>query len=146
MFRLLIFMALSCPALAQETGSALPYSSVYDEGRSEQLIARGLLQMEERDFRAAEKTFIDAVQVAKVNYGLRAPKQRAALSKSASPSLTKASSGACVVGLLLHRPAAQLRAEERFRPYRGHPLSSPQSSRGANARDSTGRCPLRAQT
>jgi len=79
MLRLLIFMALSCPALAQETGSALPYSSVYEQRRSEQLIARGLLHMEAKDFRAAEKTFLDAVQIAKVNYGLRAPQQRAAL-------------------------------------------------------------------
>ena len=79
MLHLLIFMALSYPALAQETVSALPYSSVYEQRRSEQLIARGLLHMEAKDFRTAEKTFLDAVQVAKVNYGLRAPQQRAAL-------------------------------------------------------------------
>ena len=82
MLRLLILIVLSCSAssaLAQETGSALPYSSVYEHERSEQLIARGLLQMEAKDFRTAEKTFLEAVQVAKVNYGLRAPQQRAAL-------------------------------------------------------------------
>ena len=79
MLRLLIMIVLSCPALAQETGSALPYSSVYAHERSEQLIARGLLQMEAKDYRIAEKIFLEAVQVAKVNYGLRAPQQRAAL-------------------------------------------------------------------
>ena len=79
MLRLLILIVLSCPALAQETGSALPYSSVYAHERSEQLIARGLLQMEAKDYRIAEKIFLEAVQVAKVNYGLRAPQQRAAL-------------------------------------------------------------------
>ena len=79
MLRLLILIVLSCPALAQETGSALPYSSVYAHERSEQLIARGLLQMEAKDYRTAGKTFLEAVQIAKVNYGLRAPQQRAAL-------------------------------------------------------------------
>ena len=76
MLRLLILIVLSCPAssaLAQETGSALPYNSVYAQERSEQLIARGLLQMEAKDYRTAEKTFLEAVQIAKVNYGLRAP-------------------------------------------------------------------------
>ena len=78
----LIMIVLSCPAssaLAQETGSALPYSSVYEHERSEQLVARGLLQMEAKDYQTAEKTFNEAVQIAKVNYGLRAPQQRAAL-------------------------------------------------------------------
>ena len=82
MLRLFLLIVLSCPAsyaLAQETGSALPYISVYEHDRSEQLVARGLLQMEARDYRTAEKTFLEAVQVAKVNYGLRAPQQRAAL-------------------------------------------------------------------
>ena len=82
MLRLLILIVLSCPAssaLAQETGSALPYRSVYEHERSEQLIARGLLQMEAKDYRTAEKTFLEAVQIAKVNYGLRAPQQRGAL-------------------------------------------------------------------
>ncbi|MEE3011797.1 MAG: hypothetical protein VX350_05655, partial [Pseudomonadota bacterium] len=66
MLRLLILIVLSCSAssaLAQETGSALPYSSVYEHERSEQLIARGLLQMEAKDYRTAEKTFLEAVQV-----------------------------------------------------------------------------------
>ena len=78
----LIMIVLSCPAssaLAQETGSALPYSSVYEHERSEQLVARGLLQMQAKDYQTAEKTFHEAVQIAKVNYGLRAPQQRAAL-------------------------------------------------------------------
>ena len=82
MLRLLILIVLSCPtssALAQEAGNALPYRSVYEHARSEPLIARGLLQMEAKDYQAAEKTFLEAVQVAKVNYGLRAPQQRAAL-------------------------------------------------------------------
>ncbi len=82
MLRLLIFSLLSWPAsysLAQEAGSPFPYRSAYEEMRSEQLIAQGLLQMEARDYSNAEKTFLDAVQIAKVNYGLRAPQQRAAL-------------------------------------------------------------------
>ena len=76
MLRLFMLIALSCPAsyaLAQETGSALPYISVYEHDRSEQLVARGLLQMEARDYRTAEKTFLEAVQVAKVNYGCTYP-------------------------------------------------------------------------
>ena len=68
MLRLLILMALSCPVLAQETGSALPYSSVYEQRRSEQLIARGLLHMEAEDFRAAENLPRRRAG-AKVNYG-----------------------------------------------------------------------------
>ena len=64
---------------AQEPAESAPFNNVYEQERSEQLLQTGQLQMREGEFEAAEITFLDALQIAKVNYGLKAPQQREAL-------------------------------------------------------------------
>lgn len=70
---------MTAGALAQESTEPAPYNDVYEQIRAEQLLEQGQLQMRERDFAGAEKTFLEALQIAKVNYGLSTPQQRNAL-------------------------------------------------------------------
>jgi len=78
--RTLALLALvTASALAQESTERASYNNIYEQIRTEQLLELGQQQMIERDFAAAEKTFLEALQIAKVNHGLSAPQQRNAL-------------------------------------------------------------------
>lgn len=70
---------VAASAFAQESPEPAPYNDVYEQVRAEQLLEQGQLQMREQDFAGAENTFLEALQIAKVNYGLSAPQQRVAL-------------------------------------------------------------------
>lgn len=60
-------------------GDARSWLNAFDQARSEQLIQQGQLQMEAGEFDAAEKIFLEAMQIAKINFGLDSPEQRVAL-------------------------------------------------------------------
>ena len=78
--RALALLALvSASAFAQVSTEQAPYNNVYEQIRAEQLLELGQQQLFEQDFAGAEKTFLEALQIAKVNYGLSAPQQRNAL-------------------------------------------------------------------
>jgi len=78
--RALALLALvTASAFAQESTEQASYNNIYEQVRTEQLLELGQQQMFERDFAGAEKTFLEALQIAKVNYGLSAPQQRNAL-------------------------------------------------------------------
>lgn len=56
--------------MAQAEEDDPSFLNVYDQVNMEQLVSLGLLAMEEENYSEAERIFMDAVQVAKVNYGL----------------------------------------------------------------------------
>jgi len=60
--------------------STQAFLNAYDQGNIEQLVSRGLLAMEAADYPEAERIFLEAMQVAKVNYGLNSKEQRIPLS------------------------------------------------------------------
>lgn len=81
-FWALVGMLLVCAqAIAQDAapGEARSWLNAFDQTRSEQLIQQGRLQMEAGEFDAAERIFLDAMQIAKINFGLDSPEQRVAL-------------------------------------------------------------------
>ena len=68
------------PSFAQTTSDEeTAWLNAYDQVRSEQLIDEGQRAMRAGEFATAERIFMDAVQVAKVNFGLNAEQQRAPL-------------------------------------------------------------------
>ncbi|MCG8412940.1 MAG: hypothetical protein MI746_01865 [Pseudomonadales bacterium] len=63
--------------------------NAYDQIRSEQLIDEGQRAMSEGEYGVAESIFLDAVQIAKVNFGLNAEEQRMPLELAISAQLAQ---------------------------------------------------------
>lgn len=65
-------------AFAQETLSSTEtdWPNAYDQVRSEQLLQQGQQLMREGQYEYAERIFLDAMQITKINFGLNAPRQR----------------------------------------------------------------------
>lgn len=60
----------SSSLMAQAEEEDPRFLNAYDQINMEQLVSLGVLAMEEENYSEAERIFLDAVQVAKVNYGL----------------------------------------------------------------------------
>ncbi len=70
-------MCVSFWASAQDNSENTNFwLNAFDQARSEQLVQDGLQQMRSGQFERAERTFLDAMQIAKVNFGLNSPEQR----------------------------------------------------------------------
>lgn len=80
-------------AYAQESDPAIEkaaaWLNAYDQIRSEQLIDEGQRAMREGEYEAAERIFLDAVQIAKVNFGLDSEEQRIPLEFAISAQLAQ---------------------------------------------------------
>lgn len=73
----LVALVQGAPLYAQNPDdSSRSFLNAYDQGNMEQLVSQGLLAMEAGDFPEAERIFLEATQVAKVNYGLSSKEQR----------------------------------------------------------------------
>ncbi len=72
-----------------DTDEASPWLNAYDQIRSEQLIDEGQRAMREGEFETAERIFLDAVQIAKVNFGLNSTEQRMPLELAISAQLAQ---------------------------------------------------------
>lgn len=71
---------LSASTAAQpDAGSETPWLNAFDQARSEQLIQAGQRQMQIGQFETAESIFLEAMQIAKVNFGLNSTQQQLAL-------------------------------------------------------------------
>lgn len=89
----LVALFVSFSSLAQdplgvraETG----WLNAYDQARSEQLLQQGQQFMREGNYELAERTFLDAVQIVKINFGLNAPEQRIPLEFAIHAQLAQA--------------------------------------------------------
>ena len=78
--------AVAQPADAQSDNSFL---NAYEQGRSELLTAQGLELLNNDEFESAERIFLDAMQIAKINYGLDAPQQRIPLAHAITAQLAQ---------------------------------------------------------
>ena len=78
--------AVAQPADAQSDNSFL---NAYEQGRSELLTAQGLELLNNDEFESAERIFLDAMQIAKINYGLDAPQQRIPLEHAITAQLAQ---------------------------------------------------------
>lgn len=86
----IVLVLFASGASAQnENQSASAWLNAYDQVRSEQLIDAGQRAMDAAEFEEAERIFLDAVQIAKVNFGLNAAEQRVALEHAIAAQLAQ---------------------------------------------------------
>lgn len=84
-------LLMQCPLLYAQgsANSTQAFLNAYDQGNIEQLVSQGLLAMEAEDFPEAERIFLEAMQVAKVNYGLSSKEQRIPLRHAIEAQLSQ---------------------------------------------------------
>ncbi len=83
-------LCLSTWASAQDGVDAEnDWLNAFDQARSEQLIQEGQLLMREGQFDTAERAFVEAMQIAKINFGLDSTEQRLALEHAIEAQLAQ---------------------------------------------------------
>ena len=89
LFTVASLFSLSSTAQDIEDSDDQSFLNAYEQGRSELLTSQGLELMDNDQFEAAERIFLDAMQIAKINYGLDSPEQRIPLEHAIAAQLAQ---------------------------------------------------------